>query len=45
MERIFQTLRVMVEQYDLLDLSVEDQAASLIVGSAKGEVDDPGDRA
>ncbi len=43
MERISETLRVMVDQQDLLDLSVEDQAVPVMVGSALGVINDPGD--
>lgn len=43
MERIAQTLRVMVDKYDVLDLSVEDQAVPVMVGSARGAINDPGD--
>ena len=43
MQRISETLRVMVDQRDLLDLSVEDQAVPVMVGSAMGAINDPGD--
>ncbi|MDA0782769.1 MAG: efflux RND transporter permease subunit [Rickettsiales bacterium] len=43
MERISQTLRVMVDKLDLLDLSVNDQAVPVMVGSANGVINDPGD--
>lgn len=43
MERISQTLRVMVDKLNLLDLSVEDQAIPVMIGSAKGVINDPDD--
>lgn len=43
MERISETLRVMVDRLDLLDLSVEDQAVPVMIGSANGVINDPGD--
>ncbi|PIR39815.1 MAG: multidrug transporter AcrB [Alphaproteobacteria bacterium CG11_big_fil_rev_8_21_14_0_20_39_49] len=43
MERISQTLRVMVDKLDLLDLSVDDQAVPVMLGSANGVINDPGD--
>ncbi len=41
--RISETLRVMVDDYDLLDLSVEDQAVPVMVGSARGAINNPDD--
>lgn len=43
MERISETLRVMVDRLDLLDLSVEDQAVPVMIGSARGVINDPDD--
>lgn len=43
MERISETLRVMVDRLDLLDLSVEDQAVPVMIGSANGVINDPDD--
>jgi len=43
MERISQTLRVMVDKYELIDLSIEDQAVPIMVGSSHGAINDPGD--
>lgn len=43
LNRISDTLRVMVDRYDLLDLSIEDQAVPLMVGSSYGVINDPGD--
>ncbi|MGF1572042.1 MAG: efflux RND transporter permease subunit [Sumerlaeia bacterium] len=43
MDRISQTMRVMVDEYDVLDLSIEDQAVPILVGSAMGAINDPGD--
>ena len=43
MARISETLRVMVDDFDLLDLSVEDQAVPVMVGSARGAINDPDD--
>ena len=43
LDRISQTLRIMVDRQDLLDLSVEDQAVPVMVSSAFGTVNDPGD--
>jgi HAE1 family hydrophobic/amphiphilic exporter-1 len=41
--RISETLRVMVDRLDLLDLNVEDQAVSVMVSAANGVINDPGD--
>jgi len=43
LERISETMRVMVDKYDVLDLSIEDQAVPVMVGSASGTINDPGD--
>lgn len=43
MERIATTLRVMVDRYDLLDLSVEDQAVPVMLSPARGAIEDPDD--
>ena len=43
MEVISQTLRVMVDEYDLLNLSFKDQSIPLVIGSSKGAIKDPGD--
>lgn len=42
-EEISQTLRVMVDRYDVVDLNIEDEATTLYMGSTKGAVNDPGD--
>jgi multidrug efflux pump subunit AcrB len=41
--RISETLRVMVDRLDLLDLNVEDQAVSVMVSAANGAINDPSD--
>ena len=43
MERISQTLRVMVDEYDVIDLSVDDQAVPVMMGPARGVINDAGD--
>ncbi len=43
MDRISQTLLVMVDEYDLLDLSVEDQAVPVMIGAMHGSINDPDD--
>lgn len=43
MDAISQTLRVMVDEYEILDLSVEDQSIPLMVGSSRGTIKDPSD--
>lgn len=43
LDRISQTLRVMVDEYDVIDLSVEDQAVPVMMGPAKGTINDAGD--
>lgn len=43
MDRISQTLRVMVDKYELIDLSIEDQAVPIMLGSTQGAINDPGD--
>ncbi|QPJ62785.1 MAG: efflux RND transporter permease subunit [Candidatus Nitronauta litoralis] len=43
MDRISQTLRVMVDKFELIDLSIEDQAVPIMVGSTQGAINDPGD--
>lgn len=42
-EEISQTLRVMVDRYDVVDLNVEDEAVTLYLGSTRGTINDPGD--
>lgn len=42
-ERISETMRVMVDKYDVLDLSIEDQAVPVMLGSSMGAINDPGD--
>lgn len=42
-EEISQTLRVMVDRFDVVDLNIEDEAVTLYMGSTKGAVNDPGD--
>ena len=43
MDHIAQTLRAMVDEYDVLDLNVEDQAVPVLLGSKRGTVRDPND--
>jgi HAE1 family hydrophobic/amphiphilic exporter-1 len=43
MERISETLRVMVDRLELLDLNVDDQAVPVMISSANGVINDPGD--
>src|SRR5690606_28257781 len=43
MNEISQALRVMVDQYRAIDLSIEDQTVPIVLGSTRGAVDDPGD--
>ena len=43
MQTISDTLKVMVDEYEVMDLSIDDQAIPLIVGSSKGVINDPGD--
>ena len=43
MERISQTLRVMVDEFDLIDLSIEDQAVPIMLSAAEGAVTNPTD--
>ncbi len=43
MENISETLKVMVDKYELIDLSIEDEAVPIMVGSSKGAINDPGD--
>ncbi|MBL4804966.1 MAG: efflux RND transporter permease subunit [Alphaproteobacteria bacterium] len=43
MENISQTLRVMVDEYDVIDLSVDDQAVPIMMGPAPGALNDAGD--
>ena len=43
MQAISDTLKVMVDEYEVLDLSIDDQAIPLIVGSSKGVINDPSD--
>lgn len=43
MQSISQTLRVMVDEFDIMDLNVDDQAVPLMIGSSKGAINDPGD--
>jgi HAE1 family hydrophobic/amphiphilic exporter-1 len=42
-ERISETLRVMVDRLELLDLNVDDQAVPVMISSANGVINDPGD--
>lgn len=42
-EEISQTLRVMVDRFDVVDLNVEDEAVTLYLGSTKGTINDPED--
>ncbi|MEO1271834.1 MAG: efflux RND transporter permease subunit, partial [Myxococcota bacterium] len=43
MERIAETLRVMVDEFELLDLSIEDQAVPIVLSAAGGVVTQPDD--
>lgn len=43
MERISQTLRVMVDRLELLDLSVDDQVVPVMIGAAQGSINNPND--
>ena len=43
MDIIAQTLKVMVDEYDFLDLSFNDQTIPLMIGSSKGAIRDPAD--
>jgi hydrophobic/amphiphilic exporter-1 (mainly G- bacteria), HAE1 family len=43
MDRISETLRVMVDRYDVIDLSVEDQSVPVMMGPAHGAINDAGD--
>ena len=43
MERISQTLRIMVDRYDVIDLSVEDQSVPVMMGPAHVAINDAGD--
>src|SRR5690606_4192080 len=43
MDAISETLRVMVDQYEVVDLSIEDQTVPIVMGSTRGAVDDPGE--
>jgi len=43
MDRISRMLRVMVDRYDVIDLSVDDQAVPVMMGPAQGVIDDAGD--
>ncbi len=41
--RIAETLRVMVDRLDLLDLSIEDQAVPVMIGALEGSIENPSD--
>lgn len=43
LENISATLRAMVDGYDLVDLSVEDEAIPIILESSGNQINDPGD--
>jgi len=43
LEEISQTLRVMVDRYDVVDMNIQDEAVTLYLGSTQGTVNDPGD--
>ncbi len=43
LEAISQTLRVMVDRYDVVDLNIADEAVPIMLGSVQGAADDPGD--
>ncbi|MGB1539502.1 MAG: efflux RND transporter permease subunit, partial [Rickettsiales bacterium] len=43
LDAIAQTLRVMVDRYDVIDLSVEDESVPIMVSSIEGAANDPGD--
>lgn len=40
---ISQTLRVMVNEFELLDLNVQDKAVPVVLGSTQGEINSPND--
>jgi hydrophobe/amphiphile efflux-1 (HAE1) family protein len=40
---ISQTLQVMVDRLDVVDLSIDDEAVPIMLGSLKGSINDPGD--
>ncbi len=43
LDEISQTLRVMVDQYDVVDLNIEDESVPIMVGSIQGAANDPDD--
>ncbi|MEX2525654.1 MAG: efflux RND transporter permease subunit [Gammaproteobacteria bacterium] len=43
MEAISQTLRVMVDQYEVINLNIDDQIVPIMLGSTRGAINDPGD--
>jgi len=43
LEEISQTLRVMVDRYDVVDLNIDDEAVTLYLGSVQSAVNDLGD--
>jgi len=43
METIADTLRVMVDRHEVVELSIEDQAVPIMLGSTRGALNDPGD--
>jgi hydrophobe/amphiphile efflux-1 (HAE1) family protein len=43
MDQISQTLRVMVDEYDIIDLSIDDQAIPVIISPLDGAINDAGD--
>lgn len=43
MDRISQTLRVMVDRFDVIDLSVDDQSVPIMMGPARGTIENADD--
>lgn len=43
MDRISQTLRVMVDRFDVIDLSVDDQSVPIMMGPARGTIENTDD--
>ncbi len=43
LDAISQTLRVMVDRYDVVDLSIADEAVPIMLSSIQGAADNPGD--
>lgn len=43
LQNISETLRVMVDRYDVIDINIDDEAVPIHVSSIEGAADDPGD--